>query len=112
MRTVLGETGLSDGEITGFIDDASVVIDRLDEDFDDFSEDELRIGEKYYAAHLIAVREPRPGREANVRSFTVSYQEGSGDGIDSTWFGRRANEVLMGRLEDPCKPEIGVGSSV
>lgn len=112
VKTVLGETQLSDTEIQEFIEDAAIVIDRLEQNYEDLGVEELRVGEKYYACHLIAVREPRPGREANVQSFTVKYQEESGKGINSTWYGRRANEILKGRLENLSRPSIGVGSTV
>ena len=75
-----------------FIDDASVIVDKVESNSGSaYSAAELEFMERYIAAHLYAIRDPQYVKEKTGRS-SATYQRGSttGVGLDSTQWGQTA----------------------
>lgn len=90
------DTSLTDTQIEAFIRSASLMVDQLDATV--LSDDLLEEVEKYLAAHLCCLRDPRhQSRSMGRASETLQGQ--TGQGLDSTHYGQTAKVLdVTGRL--------------
>lgn len=98
VKDIIELDTLTDSEIQAFIDDASQIIDnRLKGHTTDAN---LKLVEKWLAAHLCSMKEKRTSRE-RVGPITEEYEGGEfGQGLESTRYGQMCISLdPTGRLQ-------------
>lgn len=83
------DTSLADNQIRAFINTAHrLVVDLLTGE--GLAESTLTEIERYLAAHLLTLRDPRPQREKIGSEYSVTYQGKSEMGLQATQYGQMA----------------------
>lgn len=83
------ETDVVDPQIRAFINTAHLMVEDLLTG-EGLAENTLTEIERYLAAHLLTLRDPRPQQEKIGSEYSVTYQGKSGMGLQSTQYGQMA----------------------
>lgn len=102
VRSVF-DTSLSDSELQSFVDDAHLIVDEFAQELDSDGA-RSKVVEKYYAAELAALKDPRATKQSGV-STSETLQRGDAGEHFATDYGRRANDLSGGLLLDTLREE-------
>ena len=100
---IVVDTDLSDSDVQAFLDDASLIVDEFASALDGDGARSKAV-EKYFAAELLASRDPR-AESASAGGTRVDYQRKDGEGFFQSDHGEKADRLSGDLLRETLEQE-------